>query len=206
MSKRKPNGQWGKEFYQPKWQSTHYTLLDLRNLCISQENELIKESIDMVLKTCKTEDGGILLLKAKKSDICVNGMFLNYASYYLSEEKGLQSVIDMLLKEHMPDGGFNCRSNRSAAVHNSFHSTLSVLEGMTEYVKNGYGYRKREVKNAIDAAKEFLLIHQMFISDRTGKIINKDFLRLSYPRRWRYDNLSALDYFQYSKTPWDDRM
>lgn len=206
MAKRKPYGHWGREFYQPKWQSTHYTLLDLRNLCISQDNTSIRASIDMVLKTCKTDDGGILLLKAKKSDVCVNGMFLNYASYFLSEEKGLRSVIDMLLKEHMPDGGFNCRSNRSKAVHSSFHSSLSVLEGMTEYVKNGYGYREREVKNAIDASKQFLLLHQLFISDKTGKIIAPNFLKLSYPRRWRYDILSALDYFQYSQTPWDNRM
>ena len=38
------------------------------------------------------------------------------------------------------------------------------------------------------------------------KIINKDFLKISYPRRWRYDILSALDYFQHSKTKWDPRM
>ena len=31
LSKRKDNGHWGLKFYQPKWTSTHYTLLDLRN-------------------------------------------------------------------------------------------------------------------------------------------------------------------------------
>ena len=206
LAERKLDGHWGREFYQPKWKSTHYTLLDLRNISISPDNSWIKESIDMVLKTCKTEDGGILLLKAKKSDVCVNGMFLNYASYFRAPEAALQSVIDMLLKERMKDGGFNCRSNRSAAFHSSFHSTLSVLEGFTEYVKNRYSYRIREVKNAIVQSKEFLLLHQLFISDKTGKIVNKDFLRFSYPRRWRYDILSALDYFQYSETEWDSRL
>ncbi len=206
LLKRNSDGHWGRQFYQPKWTSSHYTLLELRGLCISPDNVLIKESIAIVLKTCKTEDGGILLLRAKKSDVCVNGMFLNYASYFRADEIALQSVIDMLLKEHMPDGGFNCRSNRSKVVHSSFHSTLSVLEGLTEYVKNGYAYRIREVKNAIKTSKEFILLHQLFISDKTGKIINKDFLRFSYPRRWCYDILSALDYFQYSETIWDDRM
>ncbi len=33
-AKRKPNGHWGREFYYPKWTVIHYTLLDLRNLCI----------------------------------------------------------------------------------------------------------------------------------------------------------------------------
>ena len=46
----------------------------------------------------------------------------------------------------------------------------------------------------------------MYISDRTGKIIHKDFLRLPYPCRWKYDILRALDYFHYAKIPWDDRM
>jgi hypothetical protein len=35
LSCQKNNGHWGMGFYQPKWTSTHYTLLDLRNLCIS---------------------------------------------------------------------------------------------------------------------------------------------------------------------------
>ena len=32
LSRRKSNGHWGGRFYQPKWISTHYTLLDLRHL------------------------------------------------------------------------------------------------------------------------------------------------------------------------------
>ncbi|WP_299215357.1 hypothetical protein [uncultured Aquimarina sp.] len=205
ISKRNPKGHWGKAFYQPKWTSSHYTLIDLRNLCVSTDNQLIKESIDKIAKECKADDGGILP-KAKKSDGCINGMFLNYASYFKTEEYHLKSVIDCQLQELMLDGGFNCRLNRSGARHSSLHTTLSVLEGFTEYEYNGYSYRLDEVKKAMQSSKEFILLHQLYISDRTGEIINKDFLRLSYPRRWRYDILSALDYFQYSKTEWDERM
>ncbi|MDO5980076.1 hypothetical protein [Flavivirga spongiicola] len=205
LSKRHKNGYWGRGFYQPKWASTHYTLLDLRNLCISPKNKPIKESIDKILNECKSGDGGIYP-NSKKSDVCVNGMFLNYASYFKAEESQLKSVIDSLLLEIMADGGFNCRLNRSGAIHSSLHSTLSVLEGCSEYENNGYRYRLEDVKKAIQLAKEFILIHQLFLSDMTGKIIDKRFLQLSYPRRWRYDVLSALDYFQYSKTAWDERM
>ncbi|MEM9327344.1 MAG: hypothetical protein AAGA85_16880, partial [Bacteroidota bacterium] len=59
---------------------------------------------------------------------------------------------------------------------------------------------------AKQASIEFILIHQLFRSDRTGEIIKKDFLRLPYPSRWRYDILRALDYFQSATIPWDDRM
>tara|TARA_R110000868_G_scaffold126481_4_gene333564 strand:- start:7706 stop:8191 length:486 start_codon:yes stop_codon:yes gene_type:complete len=106
----------------------------------------------------------------------------------------------------MLDGGFNCRSNRSGAHHSSLHTTLSVLEGFTEYDKNGYQYRLGDVKNAVQSSPEFILKHQLFLSDRIGDIIHKDFLKFSYPRRWRYDILSALDYLQYANVPWDDRM
>ncbi len=207
LSKRKPEGHWGLKFYQPKWTSSHYTLLDLRNLCIDPDNAMIKKSIAIILENEKGPDGGIRPIGSiQASDVCINGMFLNYASYFRSDEKKLESVVDFLISQHMHDGGFNCMSNRSGAVHSSLHSTISVLEGITEYDNNGYRYRNNELARIKNAAIEFILLHQLYISDRTGEIIKKEFLRLSYPSRWRYDILRALDYFQYSKTPWDYRM
>lgn len=207
LSKRKPEGYWGLKFYQPKWTSSHYTLLDLRNLCIDPDNVMIKESIAIVLENEKGPDGGIRPIGSiQASDVCINGMFLNYASYFRSDEKKLESVIDFLISQHMHDGGFNCMSNRSGAMHSSLHSTISVLEGITEFEKNSYKYRINELIRIRKAAIEFILLHQLYISDRTGEIIRKEFLRLPYPSRWRYDILRALDYLQYSGTSWDDRM
>ncbi len=208
ISKRKKNGAWGTRFYQPKWTSTHYTLLDLRNLNLSPDNELVKESIGGVLKTSKAEDGGIQLgpSTSRHSDICVNGMFLNYASYFGTSEMELISIVDSILNETMPDGGFNCRTNRSGATHSSLHSTISVLEGLVEFQKSGHRYRTNDISKAIDDAEEFILIHKLFLSDRTGEIIHKDFLKLPYPSRWKYDILRALDYFQYANKNFDDRM
>ncbi len=208
LSKRNSNGHWGDRFYQPKWISTHYTLLDLRNLYLPKDNELVHETIEMVLQNEKAEDGGISLGPStiQHSDICVNGMFLNYASYFLTPEKKLHSAIDSILDEIMPDGGFNCRTTRSGAVHSSVHTTISVLEGFTEFQKAGYKYKKEQIKRAKESAEEFLLQHQLFLSDRTGQIISKDFLKLTYPGRWKYDILRALDYFQYDGIKWDKRM
>ena len=207
LSKRKIDGNWGIKFYQPKWTSTHYTLYDLRNLCIAPNNPLIHESIEIILENEKASDGGILAIgRNQLSDLCINGMFLNYASYFNASEKDLKSVVDSILSQIMPDGGFNCRSNRYNTVHSSLHTTLSVLEGITEYEINQYNYRLKELINTKKSAIEFILLHQLFISDRTGEIINKDFLKLTYPRRWRYNILSALDYFQHARIQWDDRM
>ena len=207
LSKRNPDGHWGRKFYHPKWTSSHYTLLDLRNLCISPDNRSIKESIGRIVNNEKGQDGGILPIgSVQVCDVCVNGMFLNYASYFKTEERYLKSIIDFILAQRMPDGGFNCRFNRYGAKHSSLHSTISVLEGMTEYLINGYHFRHKELSEARQSSVEFMLTHQLFLSDRTGEIINKDFLKLSYPGRWRYDVLRGLDFLQYAGEPMDKRM
>lgn len=59
LSFRQPNGHWGSAFYQPKWTSTHYTLLDLKNLNISPANKEIKETLEIIFKNEKGPDGGI---------------------------------------------------------------------------------------------------------------------------------------------------
>ncbi len=206
LSYRHSNGHWGRAFYQPKWISTHYTLLDLKNLNISPDNKKIKETLDIIFTNQKGSDGGIRCGADQRSDVCVNGMVLNYASYFCVSEESLRSVIDFLLNEKMNDGGFNCRSNTTGATHSSLHTTLSVAEGILEYQRNGYKYRLKELVKAKNKSHEFILMHRLFRSDKTGKIINPNFLKLYYPGRWYYDILRALDYFQDANVKHDDRM
>ncbi len=207
LSRRHPNGHWGLRFYQPKWISTHYTLLDIKNLQISPDQKAVKDSLAHIFKEEKGPDGGIGPFGMnKKSDVCVNGMVLNYASYFHVPEKDLLSVIDLLLKEEMKDGGFNCDSNGKGAIHSSMHTTLSVLEGILEYERNGYTYRLEELLRAKRGSEEFLIKHRLFRSDKTGAVIHPNFLRLYYPGRWYYDILRALDYFQFAGIAYDPRM
>ena len=207
LSFRKREGHWGQRFYQPKWISTHYTILDLKNLAISQDNKEIRQSLSHVIQKLKGQDGGIFPFGAEnKSDVCVNGMFLNYASYFGTREDDLKSIVDFLLTEHMKDGGFNCNSNGIGAIHSSVHSTISVLEGILEYAGNGNTYRLDELQESADKARTFLLQHRLFRSDRSGKIIDRRMLMLSYPSRWRYDLLRALDYFHFAGVNYDPRM
>ncbi|MDP1725335.1 MAG: hypothetical protein Q8M15_01025 [Bacteroidota bacterium] len=204
---RHENGHWGKSFYQPKWISTHYTLLDLKNLNISQNNKTIRETLRIIFEKEKGPDGGILPIgSVQKSDVCVNGMVLNYSAYFKVAEEQLQSVVDFLLKEKMKDGGFNCNSNGRGAIHSSLHTTLSVLEGILEYERNGYKYRLDELKRARNTSHEFILLHKLFRSDKTGEIINSNFLKFYYPGRWYYDVLKAMDYFQLAHVLYDKRM
>lgn len=204
---RQQNGYWGKDFYQPKWISTHYTLLDLKNLQISPQQKDIRRTLNFIFKNEKGPDGGILPIGlTQRCDVCVNGMVLNYTCYFQVPELDIMSIIDFLLAEKMHDGGFNCRSNSTGAIHSSLHTTISVLEGIQEYLSNGYQYRVKELIKARNDSQEFILMHKLFRSDKTGAIINPNFLKLYYPCRWYYDVLRALDYFQSAQVPYDPRM
>ncbi len=207
LSKRNENGHWGRAFYQPKWTSTHYTLLDLKNLSITPNIKEIKETISMILRENKSDDGGIIpICTIKVSDVCINGMFLNYASYFKTDEEKLKSVVDFILSQQMKDGGFNCHLNRVGAIHSSLHTTLCVLEGILEYKKNNYKFRLKELQKAELESREFILMHRLYKSDKTGEIIKNQFLRLSYPARWYFDILRALGLFPISKSKYDERM
>jgi hypothetical protein len=207
LAARRPDGHWGRGFYQPKWISTHYTLLDLKYLGIAPGHPQIRASIGQILAQHKSADGGVNPAKTiETSDICVTGMVLNYAAYFGMPVEPLQSIVDFLIGVQMPDGGFNCESNQHGAVHSSLHSTLSVLEGIGEYLASGYTHRAAELDGIAQQAREFVLQHRLFRSDRTGEIINPRFLLLSYPSRWFYDILRALDYFASVGASNDPRM
>ncbi len=210
LKRQNDDGHWGMTFYQPKWTSTHYTLLDLKNLGIPPTNRQARRAIQMIFDEVIGSDGGVNYLrspkaKEKDSDVCVNGMFVNFASYFGMTNPQLYGIIDLLLSLQVKNGGWNCEWFHGA-THSSLHTTISVLEGLLEFRRAENDYRKKEIQKAEKRAIEFILEHQLCKSHRTGAIIDKKMLMLSYPCRWRYDILRALDYFQAGRIPFDERM
>jgi hypothetical protein len=193
LSARGPDGHWGRGFYQPKWTSSHYTLLELKNMGLGPDHPLARETVALILRDEKGTDGGLDPTETVRvSDACVNGMALGYASYFGAREQ-LASVVDFLLDQRMPDGGFNRRRNRSGARHSSMHTTVCVLEGVTAYARSGNTYRLPELLAARATAVEFLLRHRLYRSERTGQPIDPEFTRLHHPARWHFDVLRGLD-------------
>jgi hypothetical protein len=54
--------------------------------------------------------------------------------------------------------------------------------------------------------REFLLVHRLFRSHRTGEVIHPVFLRPAFPPRWHYDVLRGLDHFQSADARRDKRL
>jgi hypothetical protein len=207
LAARGPGGHWGRGFYQPKWTSSHYTLLELMNLGLSGDNPAARETVELILREEKCSDGGLNPARTVPvSDACVNGMALGYAAYFGASEESLASVVDFLLGQRLADGGFNCRRNRSGARHSSVHTTVCVLEGITEYERSGLRYRLAELLEARATAVEFLLRHRLYRSERTGEPIDPELTRLHHPARWHFDVLRGLDALARAGVGHDPRM
>lgn len=207
LAARGADGHWGRGFYQPKWTSSHYTLLELKTIGLSPDHPAARETVDLVLAHEKGPDGGLNPSRTiRQSDACVNGMALGYASYFGASTQQLADVVDFLMRQRMPDGGFNCRLNRGGATHASVHTTLSVLEGITEYRRRGHLHRAAELGVVQDEAVAFLLRHRLYRSERTGEPMDAEFTRLHFPARWHFDILRCLDALADAGVAHDRRM
>ncbi len=205
LAKQDPDGNWGGGIYSPKWTSTTYTLLLLRDLGLPNDNEQAQRACRNFLFRGLCPDGGINLFKSiDYSELCVNGMLLSLLSYFRSPDPRVHSVAEFLLRQQMRDGGWNCRVVRGA-THASFHTTISVLEGLREYAAC-FGDEHGRLGASARRAHEFLLNHRLYKSHRTGRVVDTEMTRLHFPPRWHYDILRTLDYFRSVRAAPDPRM
>jgi len=203
LSHQEPSGLWGGGLYSPKWISTTYTMLLLRRLGLDPNHSQAQQTCHLLLdRGFYTDDGINYFRSLKHSETCVTGMVLSILAYFGFQDERLASLVEHLLNQQMADGGWNCESYNGAS-HSSFHTTISVLEGLREYEKR---QPDPSLTTSQNRAVEFLLIHRLFRSDRTREVVDPRMTRFSFPPRWRYDILRVLDYFQERKIPTDPRM
>jgi len=193
---------WGGGIYGPKWISTTYSMLDIKNFGVDPTLEFYQQSAKLLIDELWVNRSP---KKEFPLDLCICGMLLNLCCYGKLAHSAINLIVDLLLDYHMEDGAWNC-----ALVHNphhsSLHTTINVLEGFLEYKNNGYTYRIDEIDKAVKDAHEFILCHRLYKSDKTGDVIYKAFTMLSYPPRWKYDILRAMDYFAKYGVEYDERM
>ena len=112
-------------------------------------------------------------------------------------------LVDRLLGEQLPDGGWNCEVENGATV-SSFGTTINVLEGLLEHERAIGG--SAEVRAARRRGEAYMLERRLFRRKSTGEVIDPDWLRFSFPTWWHYDVLRGLDYLRDAEVAPDERV
>jgi hypothetical protein len=200
LARQSPAGHWGDG---PKWDLiTLYSLVALMDLGLDPASKQARKMIDRVNKRLVFKPLASEPLKGRpyldgETEPCINGRILGIGAYF---KKPNDALAKQLLGEQLEDGGWNCEAwpflpaKRPPSRRSSFHTTICVLEGLLEYERAGR--KSAAVTKARKRGENYLLERRMFRSLRTGKVIDKRWLRFSFPTFWHYDVLRGLDYLR----------
>jgi hypothetical protein len=137
---------------------------------------------------------------------CINGQVAASGAYFGQD---VQRIVDRLLGEQLPDGGWNCETE-NGSTRSSFNTTICVLEALLEYELAGRG--GAEVTEARRRGEEYLLERRLFRRRTTGEVIERDrkggadWRRFAFPTWWHYDVLRGLEYLRRAGATPDPRV
>jgi hypothetical protein len=180
------------------WTSTLPTLMVLRDLGLEPQSQAARTTIPLVAANCRWEHDGQAFF-AGEVEPCINGRTLSIGAYFGA---GVDGLVSGLLDDQLADGGWNCESENGSTV-SSFDSTICVLEGLLEYELSGGPVAVAESRLR---GEEYLLERQLFRRRSTGEVPAERWLQFSWPPRWHYDVLRALDHFRLAGAAPDSRI
>ncbi len=200
LSLRDADGQWAggacfPAHYKPSdeegqpWTPTLHTLELLREFGLEPTSAQAVETVSRVRDNCRWEHAGQPFF-AGEVEACINGRTVALGAYFGQD---VDSVVDRLLREQLEDGGWNCWSE-SGSVRSSFASTICVLEGLLAHERATGGTAASTA--ARRRGEEYLLERGLFRRLSTGEVVDPAWLQFSFPPRWHYDVLRALEYFR----------
>jgi hypothetical protein len=137
---------------------------------------------------------------------CINGQVAAAGAYFGQD---VQGIVDRLLGEQLPDGGWNCEAP-DRSTRSSFNTTICVLEALLEHERATEG--SPEVTGARVRAQEYLLERRLFRRLSTGEVIEQDrkgdatWTRFAFPTWWHYDVLRGLEYLRDAGVAPDERV
>ena len=199
LARQSPSGKWGGRKENAGLLITFYSLVVLMDLGLEPASKQARKMVGRVDKHLIFKWHSNRRLFDGETEPCINGRILALGAYFKEPNDALAS---QLLNEQLEDGGWNCEAPKSR--RSSFHTTMCVLEGLLAYERAGR--ISTAVTEARRRAENYLLERRMFRSLRTGKVIDKHWLRFSYPTFWHYDVLRGLDYLRNAGIKPDSRV
>ncbi len=171
------------------WTSTLPTLQLLWEFGIDPRDERVRRAVSEVCDHCRWEHAGQRFFDGEVEP-CINGRVVALGAYFGQD---VEPVVARLLAEQLADGGWNCEAE-NGSVRSSFATTINVLEGLLAHERATGG--SPESIAARRRGEEYLLERGLMRRKSTGEVVHAAWLQFSFPVRWRYDVLRALDYFR----------
>ncbi|MGH8941309.1 MAG: hypothetical protein ACRDWF_00675 [Acidimicrobiia bacterium] len=197
------DGRWAGGTYQPKWTSTTNTLALLRDLGLDPVSERASHALSQVREKVKWNDHPDAPWAENpyfvgEVEPCINARVIAIGSYFGQDVQGL---IDRLLGEQLPDGGWNCEAEDGSS-RSSFHTTINVLEAFLEHER---ATGTTDTTGARLRGEEYLLERRMFHRLSTGEVVDPAWTYFFFPTWWHYDVLRGLDYLRSAGVKSDER-
>jgi hypothetical protein len=191
-----PDGQWGNSPWSHDGTDTFHVLDLLRRLGLDPGSDQARRAVGLVRERVTWRgyypeddwDGNAFF--DGEVEPCINGNVIATGSYFGVD---MAPLVERLLGEQLPDGGWNCEAPNGATV-SSVATTINVLEGLLEHERAIGGSERVEV--ARRRGEEYLLERRLFRRKSTREVIDPSWLRFSFPHWWAYDVLRALDYLR----------
>lgn len=199
------------------WDSTMHVLMLLRDMGLDPASDQAQQAVERVRDGVRWQgwdwDGNWRGMDfvgnpffAGEVEPCINGQVGAVAAYFGQD---MQRIMDRLLAEQLPDGGWNCEAPDNS-TRSSFNTTICVLEALLEYeLTNG---SNAEVTQARLRGQEYLLERRLFHRLSTGEVIERDrkgeshWTRFAFPTWWHYDVLRGLEYLRRANVVPDERV
>jgi hypothetical protein len=211
-------GRWGGAAWNRGWNSTMHVLMLLRDLGLDPAGAEARRAVELVRdrvtwKGCGPPacDGNAFF--AGEVEPCINGQVAAVGAYFGQD---VRSIVDRLLAEQLPDGGWNCEAV-NGSMRSSFNTTICVLEALLEHeLRVG---SSAQATAARLRGQEYLLARRLFRRLSTGAVIDYDrkigpgdgrghpaWTRFAFPAWWHYDVLRGLEHLRRARVVPDERV
>jgi hypothetical protein len=205
-----PDGRWGGAAWNRGWNSTMHVLMLLREMSLDPASDQARRAVGLVRdhvtwKGCGPPECAGNGFFQGEVEPCINAQVAMVGAYFGQDVRG---IIDRLLGEQLPDGGWNCEAE-NGSTRSSFNTTICVLEALLEHERNDADPNGTIARLR---GQEYLLERRLFRRRSTGEVIERDrkggasWTRYAFPTWWHYDLLRGLDYLRAAGVTPDERV
>jgi hypothetical protein len=212
------DGRWGGAAWNRGWDSTMHVLMLLREFGLDPASDEARRAVGLVRdrvtwQGCGPPQCDDYPFFAGEVEPCINGQVAAVGAYFgqsVVVREASRGLVDRLLAEQLPDGGWNCEAIYGS-TRSSFNTTICVLDALLEH-ERAVGGGNPEVTKARLRGQEYLLERRLFRRRSTGEAIERDrkggavWTRFAFPTWWHYDVLRGLDYLYHAAVAPDDRL